>query len=177
MSCYGACLVYVFSQTKITGGRERERERVSVGGCPGYLVWVWRSILPWWAQDWGRGGEGGEVRSDPRAGLLGREVMITQNCVCENLQVQAGHRTRQLLHIICMDGGNDVVNKTHWHTHTRHTAVAQWFTWKVKSLITGWIVLSSYNRCKNVWSLLISMLFILLILVISHSHRLCLCCC
>lgn len=59
----------------------------------------------------GREGEGGEAQSDAGAGLLCREV--TQNCVYEILQVQTGHRTRQLLHIICMDRGQDVINNTH----------------------------------------------------------------
>lgn len=47
------------------------------------------------------GGEGGEAQSDPWTGLLGLEETIMQNWRYENLQVQTGHRTRQLLHIIC----------------------------------------------------------------------------
>lgn len=62
----------------------------------------------------GRGGEREvrEARSDPRAGLLGREVTITQKRVCENLQVRAGHRTPQLLHIICEDRRGDIIRIT-----------------------------------------------------------------
>lgn len=37
-------------------------------------------------------------RSDPFAGLFGQGV--TQSRGCQSLQVQAGHRTRQLLHMI-----------------------------------------------------------------------------
>lgn len=39
-----------------------------------------------------------EGRSDQWAGLFGR--WVTQSRGCQNLQVQAGHRTRQLLHVI-----------------------------------------------------------------------------
>lgn len=39
-----------------------------------------------------------EGRSDPRAGLLGQGVTLSRGC--QNLQVQAGHRTRQLLHMV-----------------------------------------------------------------------------
>ena len=62
----------------------------------------------------GRGGEREvrEARSDPRAGLLGREVTVTQKRVCENLQVQAGHGTPQLLHIICVDRRGDIIRIT-----------------------------------------------------------------
>lgn len=52
------------------------------------------------------GEEGGEAQSDPRAGLLGWEVTITQTCVYEILQIQGVHCTRQLLHIICMNRGH-----------------------------------------------------------------------
>lgn len=59
-----------------------------IGKRVGHLVWVWRSILPWWAQDWGttrergreggEGGEGGAVRSSGWAAWL---VGNTELCV------------------------------------------------------------------------------------------------
>lgn len=64
----------------------------------------------------GRGrerGRGGEVQSDRGAGLLVLEVTVMQSWRSENLQVQAGHRTRQLLHIIWMHRASEIVNNTH----------------------------------------------------------------
>lgn len=100
-----------------------------------YLVWVWRSILPWWAQDWGtpreREGEGerrgGGVQSDRGAGLLVLEVTVMQSWRSENLQVQAGHRTRQLLHIIWMHRASEIVNNT-------HTVTLWWLAVKTTSI-------------------------------------------
>lgn len=75
------------------------------------------------------GGEGGvlrELRSDPRAGLLGGEETITRSSVSENLQVQAGHRTRQLLHITCTDKEQHLHTQNHTN-QTGHIIVISYF--------------------------------------------------
>ena len=91
----------------------------------------------------GRGGEREvrEARSDPRAGLLGREVTITQKCVCENLQVQAGHRTPQLLHIICVD--------RHHQNHTDQPDLCR----QCKSLTSTFSFVVAQAVLKTLWRL------------------------